>query len=208
MQHPLTGLAQYTRATLNVISWNSESRWPNDKVKVIDPRGGYSLYEGYYICSAISTPFYRSLENLYSFDPYIWGRIRKMSYFDPYFLAKYGKMYCFDPPFSSFVAFRDKQCCRASLTKTQPTERPPPPPPPRDYFSALRWHSRVGEILTENTRWYRASYWPGDARSQLKASVMTTQWARASADMISIILAPSTGFPECSSLSIWEFKFF
>ena len=34
-------------------------------------RGGYSLYEGCYICSAISTPLFKSLTNLYSFDPYI-----------------------------------------------------------------------------------------------------------------------------------------
>ena len=30
MQHPLAGLDHYTRATLNVVSWNSESNWPND----------------------------------------------------------------------------------------------------------------------------------------------------------------------------------
>ena len=30
-------------------------------------------------------PFFRSLENLYSFDPYILAKMGKMSYFDPYF---------------------------------------------------------------------------------------------------------------------------
>ena len=28
-------------------------------------------------------PFFGSLENLYSFDPYFWAKMRKMSYFDP-----------------------------------------------------------------------------------------------------------------------------
>ena len=41
-----------------------------------------------------------TLENLYSFDPYIWAKMRKMSYFDPYFLAKFGKMYSFTPLFN------------------------------------------------------------------------------------------------------------
>ena len=44
-------------------------------------------------------PFFRSLENLYSFDPYILAKMRQMSYFDPYFSSKLGKMYSFDPPF-------------------------------------------------------------------------------------------------------------
>ena len=34
-------------------------------------------------------PFIRSLENLYSFYPYIWAKMRKMSYFDPYFSSKW-----------------------------------------------------------------------------------------------------------------------
>ena len=38
---------------------------------------GYSLYEGYHIFSAIP-PFFRSLENLYSFDPYILAKMRKI----------------------------------------------------------------------------------------------------------------------------------
>ena len=44
-------------------------------------------------------PFFRYLENLYSFDRYILAKMSKMSYFDPYFLSKLGKMYSFDPPF-------------------------------------------------------------------------------------------------------------
>ena len=51
----------------------------------------WTLLSGY-MCSAISTPppFFRSLENLSSFNPYIWAKVRKMSYFDPFFfnLAK------------------------------------------------------------------------------------------------------------------------
>ena len=41
--------------------------------------------------------FFRSLENLYSLDPYILAKMRKMSYFDPYILAKMRKMSYFDP---------------------------------------------------------------------------------------------------------------
>ena len=76
--------------------------------------GGYSLYEGYYICFAISTPLFRFLESLYTFDPYILPKMRKMLYFDPYFSEKLGKMYSFDPPppfFFTRVTFRvDEQC--------------------------------------------------------------------------------------------------
>ena len=43
--------------------------------------------------------FFRSLENLYSFDPYILAKMKKMSYFDRYFSSKLDKMYSFDPPF-------------------------------------------------------------------------------------------------------------
>ena len=76
-----------------------------------------SLYEGCNICSAVSTPFFRSLENLYSFDPYILTKMRKkMSYFDPYFSSKLGKMYSFTPP--------------------------PPPPPPPFFFNPCSVSSR------------------------------------------------------------------
>ena len=64
-------------------------------------------------------PFFGSLENLYSFDPYILAKMRKMSYFDPYFSSKLGKMYSFDPPFFfTLVAFRVDGRCWASLSKT------------------------------------------------------------------------------------------
>ena len=49
-------------------------------------------------------PFFRSLENFYSFDPYILAKTRKMSYFDPYFSSKLGKMYSF-APFFFFLPF-------------------------------------------------------------------------------------------------------
>ena len=95
---------------------------------VDSPPGGYSLYEGYDICSAISTPLFRSLENLYSFDPYILAKMRKMSYFDPYFSSKFGKMHSFDPSppppfFLILVAFRVNGRCWASLSETWPSTR-------------------------------------------------------------------------------------
>ena len=63
-------------------------------------------------------PFFRSLENLYSFDPYILAKMWKMLYFDPYFSSKLGKMYSFDPPFFTLVAFRVDGQCWASLSET------------------------------------------------------------------------------------------
>ena len=64
--------------------WNSKWNRP-------ETRGGYSLYEGYYICVVISNPFFRSLENLYSFDPYIWAKMRRKK------MSKFGEMYRFHP---------------------------------------------------------------------------------------------------------------
>ena len=46
--HPLAGLDQYTRATLNAISWNCESKWNCQmtlKIKVNDPYFQYQLRE-------------------------------------------------------------------------------------------------------------------------------------------------------------------
>ena len=43
-------------------------------------------------------PFFRFLENLYSFDPYTLTKMRKMLYFEPYFLSKLGKMYIVSTP--------------------------------------------------------------------------------------------------------------
>ena len=68
-------------------------------------------------------------KDVYSFDPYIWAKIRKISYFDPYFLSKFGEMYSFDPLFRPFVAFRVNMRCWASLSETQPRTPPPPPRP-------------------------------------------------------------------------------
>ena len=72
---------------------------------------------------AISTPFFRSLGNLYSFDPYLLAKMRKMSYLDPYFSSKLSKMYSFDPPFfySTLVAFRVDGRWWASLSETWPS---------------------------------------------------------------------------------------
>ena len=50
----------------------------------------------------ISTPlFFRSLENLYSFDS--WEKNEGMPYFEP-FLYKFGEMYSADSPFWPFIA--------------------------------------------------------------------------------------------------------
>ena len=63
-------------------------------------------------------PFFRPLENLYSFDPYTREKKhRKMSHFDPYFLSKFGGMYCFDPSLWPFVALRVNMRCWAPLSE-------------------------------------------------------------------------------------------
>ena len=92
-------------------------------------------------------PFFRSLENLYSFDPYILAKMRKMSYFDPYFSSKLGKMYSFDPPFLTLIAFRVDGWCWASLSETWPSTPPPPP----GYCYTVNCHKKYPKLLrTQN----------------------------------------------------------
>ena len=47
-------------------------------------------------------PFFRSLEKLYSFDPYILAKMRKMSNFDPYFHQSWAKCIVSTPPTPPF----------------------------------------------------------------------------------------------------------
>ena len=70
--------------------------------------------------------FFTSLENLYSFDPYILAKMRKMLYFDLYFSSKLGKMHSFDPHFFTLAAFQVDGRCWASLSETWPSNLPPP----------------------------------------------------------------------------------
>ena len=89
-----------------------------------NPGGGTHYMKVTIYAPPFRPPFFGSLENLYSFDPYILAKMRKMSYFDPYFSSKLGKMYSFDPPFSTLVAFRVGGRCWASLSKTWPSTPP------------------------------------------------------------------------------------
>ena len=108
-------------------------------------------------------PFFRSLENLYSFDPYIltkmrkmWyfdpyilAKMRKMSYFDPYFSSKLGKMYSFDPFFFFYpCSVSSRRALRSipirNLTEYSP---PPPPPPPRSVFPRVCFGGLPREII-------------------------------------------------------------
>ena len=103
----------------------TQCQWSN-------PGGGTHYMKVTTYAPPFRPPFFRSLENLYSFDPYILAKMRKMSYFDPYFSSKLGKMYSFDPPsFFTLVAFRVNGRCWASLSETE-LSTPPPPPPPRE----------------------------------------------------------------------------
>ena len=74
-------------------------------------------------------PFFRSLENLYSFHPFILTKMRKLSYFDPCFSSKLGKMYSFNPLFFTLVVFRVDGRWWTSLSEIWPSTPPPPPPP-------------------------------------------------------------------------------
>ena len=82
-------------------------------------------------------PFFRSLENLFSFDPYILAKMRKMSYFDPYILAKLRKMSYFDPSFSS------------KFGKMYSFDTHTPPPPFFFTLVAFRVDRRWGASLSE-----------------------------------------------------------
>ena len=90
-------------------------------------RGGTHYMKVTTYASPFQPPFFRSLENLYCFDPYIWGKMRKMSYFDPYFLAKFGKMYL-RPPFLALCSILSQPVV-LSIPNRNPYENTPPPPP-------------------------------------------------------------------------------
>ena len=107
-------------------------------------------------------PFFGSLENLYSFYPYILTKMRKM-YFDPYFSSKLGKMYSFDSLFFTLVAFRVSRRCWASLSQTWPSI---PPPPPQDFNFAV---------------WHRTSL----------HKAMTSQWSKLRAPSSLMLLSPN-----------------
>ena len=70
-------------------------------------------------------PFLRFLESLYSFDPYIWAKMQKISYFKLHFLSKIGEMYILTSPFLYFVAFWVNGRFWASLSITQPCTTTP-----------------------------------------------------------------------------------
>ena len=95
-------------------------------------------------------PFFRPLENLYSFDPYISAKIMKMLYFHSYFLSKFDEMYSFDPPFWPLVAFWVNMQCWASLSETQ--LRTPTP-----WFWPYSVPSFVHQIC--DSIFYHQSYW-------------------------------------------------
>ena len=121
----------YKNPTLNIVFttflWSLQ-RFPYVSIEWAvwrwDPGGGTHYMKVTTYAPPFRPPFFKSLENLYSFDPYILAKIRKMSYFDPYFSSKLGKMYSFDPPFLTLVAFRVDGRCWASLSKTRPSTPP------------------------------------------------------------------------------------
>ena len=97
-------------------------------------------------------PFFRSLENFYSFGPYIWFKKNREMYFDPYFSSKFGEMYSPPPPFSFTLCSVSSQWTALSIQNpteyphTSPHPHPPPPhptPPPHN----VRLKENVRTIL-------------------------------------------------------------
>ena len=76
-------------------------------------------------------PFFRPLENLYSFDPYIGAKIRKCCISTPIFCQNLVECIVSTPPppppppFWPIVAFRVNMRCWASLCETQPRTQSP-----------------------------------------------------------------------------------
>ena len=91
-------------------------------------------------------PLFRSLENLYSFYPYIWAKMMKMSYFE--FLSKFVKMYNFDPLLA--LCSISSQRAALSLPIWNPTENPPPPHPGKGTVSGFekRWKLTLTLVTT------------------------------------------------------------
>ena len=90
----------------------------------LPPRGGGTHYMKVATCAPpFRPPFFRSLENLYSFDPYILAKIRKMSYFDSYFSLKDCAKCMVPPPFDPCSI-----SSRRAVLHEHPYLNPPPPP--------------------------------------------------------------------------------
>ena len=117
-----------TRAPITPLIWGILS-WLLSMLFITAVPTTYQNTRGcYYMCSSILTPFFRSLEILYSFDPYILAKMRKMLYFDPYFSSKLSKMYSFDPPFFYPCSVSSRRPVRSIPTRYL-TEYPPTPHP-------------------------------------------------------------------------------
>ena len=134
------------------LSFSSATIWAIDGAKRVHQivGSGSPVIEVTAYAPPFWPPFFRSLENLYSFDPYILATMRKMSYFDPYFSSKLSKMYSFNPPFLTLVAFRVEGRCWASLSKTWPST------PPREetihLLQSLGWTINWKKSLLEPSR--------------------------------------------------------
>ena len=90
------------------------------------------------ICSAISTPISRSLENWYSFDPYIRAKMRKI-YFHPYFclhLAEFIVSHTHNPHTPTHTQPPPQP--HPTTTPTQPN--PPHPLPHHLQPARSQWH--------------------------------------------------------------------
>ena len=56
--------------------------------QTVDPRGGYSLYEGYYICSSVSTPLFQVSGKFVEFRPLYFSKNEENVVFWPLYFSK------------------------------------------------------------------------------------------------------------------------
>ena len=75
--------------------------WTTSRIRVSKPRGwgGYSLYEGYYICSSVSTPLFQVSGKFVEFRPLYFSKHEENVVFWPLYFSKNEENVVFWPLF-------------------------------------------------------------------------------------------------------------